>query len=86
MANLNKLMKKLQTALLCYDVRVKLGTRQFYSEGQGRMITVHTVHMPVWSERSNKMVDREVLSTCSTAEVVKYLADMLGVLRSETKP
>lgn len=86
MANLNKLMKKLQAALLCYDVRVKLGTRQFYSEDQGRMITVHTVHMPVWSERLNKMVDREVLSTCSTAEVVKYLADMLGVLRSETKP
>lgn len=86
MANLTRMIKKLQTAILNAGGIVKLATRQFYSEDQGRMITVHSVSIPVWSDRLHKMVDREQLSTCSTAEVVRYLADMLEVQRNEAKP
>ena len=86
MANLTRIIKKLQTAILNTGGMVKLATRQFYSEDQGRMITVHSVSIPMWSDRLQKMVDREQLSTCSTAEVVKYLAEMLEVQRNEAKP
>lgn len=86
MANLSRMIKKLQTAILHTGGMVKLATRQFYSEDQGRMITIHTVSIPMWSDRLHKMVDREQLSTCSTAEVVKYLAEMLEVRRNEAKP
>ena len=86
MANLTWMIKKLQAAILNTGGMVKLATRQFYSEDQGRMITIYTVSIPMWSDRLHKMVDREQLSTCSTAEVVKYLAEMLEVRRNEAKP
>ena len=85
MASLNKIMKKLQAALNSekYDKRVKINTRQFFSEEQRRVITMYAVVMPVFSERKNRMVDREMLSTASAAEVVKYLAELLEVERNE---
>lgn len=86
MASLNKLIKKLQAALNSekYDKRVKINTRQFFSEEQRRVITMYAVVMPVFSENKNRMVDREMLSTASAAEVVKYLAELLEVERNET--
>ena len=86
MARLNKIMKKLQAALNSekYDMRVKINTRQFFSEEQRRVITVYAVVMPVFSESKNRMVDREMLSTASAAEVVKYLAELLEVASNET--
>lgn len=86
MASLNKLIKKLQAALNSekYDKRVKINTRQFFSEEQRRVITMYAVVMPVFSESKNRMVDREMLSTASAAEVVKYLAELLEVERNET--
>lgn len=85
MANLNRTMRKLQAALNSerFDKRVKIQTRQFFSEEQRRMITVYSVCMPVYSEEKNAMVDREQLSTCSMAEVVKFLAWLLEVERTE---
>ena len=51
MASINKLMKKLQAALNSekYDKRVKINTRQFFSEEQRRVITMYAVVMPVFS-------------------------------------
>lgn len=77
-------MKKLQKALICAGKRVKINTNQFYSEEQGRMITCYSVILPEWSVKRNKMVDRELLKTCSTVEVVKFLANMLEGLRNGT--
>lgn len=86
MANLNKIMKKLQAALNSekYDKRVKIHTRQFFSEEQRRMITVYSVIMPEWAEEEHKFVEREKLRTCSTVEVVKCLATLLEVASNET--
>lgn len=84
MANLNKLVKKLQSALMQHDVRVKINTRQFFSEEQCRMITVYSVLLPKWDYEKDKEVYREVLATSSTIKVVRYLAALLEVERTET--
>lgn len=84
MARLNQTMRKLQTALLQLGKRVKINTRQFYSEDQDRMVTMYLVVLPEWSKEKLKMVDRELLKTCSTVEVVKFLAEMLEGLRNGT--
>lgn len=82
MARINQTMQKLQTALLQLGKRVKINTRQFYSEEQDRMITMYIVILPEWSKEKLKMVDRELMKTCSTVEVVKFLAEMLEGLRN----
>lgn len=84
MARLNQTVRKLQTALICMGKRVKINTRQFYSEEKGMMITIYSVMIPEWSNVKRKMVDRELLNTCSTVEVVKFLASMLEGLRNGT--
>ena len=38
--NLNTIMKKLQRAILQTRLVIKISTNQFYSEEQGRMITI----------------------------------------------
>lgn len=85
MARLNQTMRKLQTAIIRAGQVVKLNTHQFYSEGQNRMITSYSVVAPKWSAAKKKMVDHELLKTCSTAEVVKFLAEMLEGLRNGTE-
>lgn len=85
MARLNQTMRKLQTAIVNVGQVVKINTHQFYSEEQGRMITSYSVVVPMWSEFREKMVDHELLKTCSTVEVVKFLADMLEGLRNGTE-
>lgn len=84
MARLNQTMRKLQTALICMGKRVKINTRQFYSEEKDMMITIYSVVIPQWSDAKRKMVDRELLNTCSAVEVVKFLANMLEGLRNGT--
>ena len=85
MARLNQTMRKLQTAIVNAGQVVKINTHQFYSEEQERMITCYSVIVPMWSDFRQKMVDHELLKTCSTVEVVKFLADMLEGLRNGTK-
>lgn len=85
MAKLNQTMRKLQTAIVNAGQVVKINTHQFYSEEQERMITSYSVAVPMWSDFRQKMVDHEMLKTCSTVEVVKFLADMLEGLRNGTE-
>ena len=85
MANHSRMIRKLQAAVVDAGKLVKVNTRQFYSEDQGRMVTCYSVVTPVWSEKKRKMVDREQLSTCSAVEVVKFLAMMLEGLRNGTE-
>lgn len=83
MANLNQLMKKLQLAILNKNVKVKVNTIQFFSKEQGRMATCYTVTQKKWSDSKCKITDQVVLKTCSTVEVVKFLAKMLEELQNE---
>lgn len=41
MANLNSIAKKLQKAILQKGLVIKMGTSQFYSVEQNRLITMH---------------------------------------------
>lgn len=85
MARLNQTIRKLQQALQCHGKRVKINTRQFFLEDQNRMANIYFVILPEWSNIKMKMVDRELLKTCSTVEVVKFLAKMLEGLRNGTE-
>lgn len=83
MAKLNQLIKKLQMAILNKGVKVKVNTNQFLSKEQSRMATMYTVTERKWSEKKRKTTDQVVLKTCSTVEVVKFLAKMLEELQNE---
>ena len=85
MANHNRLIGKLQMAILSAGGVVKVNTHQFHSKEQNRMINAYSVIVPMWSEFREKMVDHELLKTCSAVEVVKFLADMLEGLRNGTE-
>lgn len=85
MAKLSQLIRKLQTAILNKGVKVKVNTHQFFSKEQTRMMTSYTVTERKWSKFKGKMTDQVVLKTCSTVEVVKFLAKMLEELQNEPK-
>lgn len=82
MANLRKVIQKLQLAILNKGVKVKVNTRQFYSPAQERIVTCYSVTERKWSAAKCRMTDQEVLKTCSTVEVVKFLAKKLEELRN----
>lgn len=76
--NLKGIAKKLQNALLSVGLIIKIGSSQFYSSDQGRMITVWILSTPTLQNGKNgwKMRDYEILRTASTIEMVKCLADI----------
>lgn len=76
--NLNLTLKKLQRAILSTDLVVKIGTSQFYSPEQGRMITMWILSTPTLQETRNgwQTRDYEILRSASAVEVVKCLADV----------
>lgn len=76
--NLNLTLKKLQRAILSTDLVVKIGTSQFYSPEQGRMITMWILSTPTLQETRNgwRMRDYEILRSASAVEVVKCLAEI----------
>lgn len=76
--NLKGIAKKLQNALLSVGLTIKIGSSQFYSSDQGRMITVWILSTPTLQNGRNgwRMRDYEILRTASTIEMVKCLADI----------
>ena len=76
--NLNTTMKKLQRAILSTGLVTKIGTSQFYSPEQGRMITMWILSTPTLQNGRNgwRMRDYEILRTASAVEAVKCLADV----------
>lgn len=72
------IVKKLQNALLSVGLIIKIGSSQFYSSDQGRMITVWILSTPTLQNGKNgwKMRDYEILRTASTVEAVKCLAEI----------
>lgn len=76
--NLNTTMKKLQRAILSTGLVIKIGTSQFYSSEQGRMITIWILSTPTLQNGRNgwRMRDYEILRTASAVETVKCMADV----------
>ena len=76
--NLKGIVKKLQNALLSVGLIIKIGSSQFYSSDQGRMITVWILSTPTLQNGRNgwRMRDYEILRTASAIEAVKCLVDI----------
>lgn len=74
--NLSSIMKKLQRAILQTRLVIKISTNQFYSEEQGRMITIWILSTPVLQQDKHgewKTKDYEILRSASVVEIVKCL-------------
>lgn len=78
MPNLSAIVKKLQRAILSTGLVIKIGSSQFYSADQGRMITMWSLSTPVmeYGKGKWKMRDLEILSTASQADVVLTLKEI----------
>ena len=76
--SINLTMKKLQRAILSTGLVIKIGTSQFYSPEQGRMITMWILSTPTLQNGRNgwRMRDYEILRTASAVEAVKCLAEI----------
>ena len=82
--NLNSVMRKLQRAILQKDLAIKIGSTQFYSKEQNRMITIHILSTRItyrnthgeWKER-----DYEILRSASQIEIVNCLNDIWQAVR-----
>lgn len=73
--NLKRLMYKLQTALLCKGVRVKINQFQSYSEQSKRMITKYVLTVP--KQHGDKIKNEKLLESYRLSEVVQKLAELL---------
>ena len=77
-------MRKLQRAILQKNLVIKIGTTQFYSAEQKRMITIHIISTRItyintheeWKER-----DYEILRSASQIEIVNCLNDIWQAVR-----
>lgn len=73
--NLKRLMYKLQTALLCKGIKVKINQYQSYSEQNKRMITKYVLTTP--QQHGEKVKDENLLESYRLSEVVQKLAELL---------
>lgn len=76
--NLSQIMKKLQRAIMKKGLVIKIGTTQFYSQEQNRMITIYILSTRVlqnvrgeWKERNY-----EIFRSASQIEIVECLNDI----------
>lgn len=82
--NLNAIMRKLQRAILQKGLVIKIGSTQFYSAEQNRMITIHILSTRItyrnthgeWREK-----DYEILRGASQIEIVNCLNDIWQAVR-----
>ena len=73
--NLKRLMYKLQTALLCKGIKVKINQFQSYSEESKRMITKYVLTVP--KQEEDKIKNEKLLESYRLSEVVQKQADLL---------
>lgn len=78
MPNLNGIAKKLQRAILSTGLIIKIGSNQFYSADQKRMITMWTVSTPTLerTRKGWKKRDMEIIRTASQVDVVMTLKEI----------
>lgn len=79
MAKLNGIARKLQKAILQKCLVIRMGTSQFYSVEQKRLITVYILSTRIMERRKNgewKDTDLEILRTASLLEIVNCLNDI----------
>ena len=81
---LGQIMRKLQKAILQKGLVIKVGTTQFYSAEQNRMITIYILSTRVLQKTQNdewKEKDYEILWSASQIEIVNCLKDIWQAVR-----
>ena len=71
--------EKLQRAILQTGLVVKIGTSQFYSDEQDRIITMYILSTPTLQQKKDgtwKMRDYEILRSASMIDVVECLNEI----------
>ena len=82
--NLNNIMRKLQRAILQKGLVIKIGSTQFYSAEQNRMITIHILSTRITYRNTHgewKEKDYEILRSASKIEIVNCLNDIWQAVR-----
>lgn len=82
--NVNGIMRKLQRAILQKGLVIKIGTTQFYSKEQNRMITIHILSTRITYRNTHgewKEKDYEILRSASQIEIVNCLNDIWQAVR-----
>ena len=82
--NLNAIMRKLQRAILQKGLVIKIGSTQFYSKEQNRMITIHILSTKITYRNTHgewKEKDYEILRSASQIEIVNCLNDIWQAVR-----
>ena len=82
--NLNAIMRKLQRAILQKGLVIKIGSTQFYSKEQNRMITIHILSTRITYRNTHeewKEKDYEILRSASQIEIVNCLNDIWQAVR-----
>ena len=84
MAKLNSIARKLQKAILQKGLVIRMGTSQFYSAEQKRLITVYILSTRIMERKKNgewKDTDLEIIRTASLLEIVNCLNDIWKVVK-----
>lgn len=82
--NLNSIMRKLQRAIIQKGLIIKIGSTQFYSAEQKRMITIYILSTRVLQKNQRdewKEKDYEILRSASQIEIVNCLNDIWQAVR-----
>lgn len=82
--NLNSIMRKMQRAILQKGLVIKIGSTQFYSAEQNRMITIHILSTRITYRNTHeewKEKDYEILRSASQIEIVNCLNDIWQAVR-----
>lgn len=82
--NINSIMRKLQRAILQKGLIIKIGTSQFYSKEQNRMITMYILSTRITYKNSRdewKERDYEIVKSASQIDIVKCLNDIWQAVR-----
>lgn len=78
--NLNRMITKLQTAILHKGMAISVNRSQFYSADQQRFIpvislTTKAAHYDVKTQKW-KNIEYELMRTCSQPEALEYLSEV----------
>ena len=81
--NLNRIMRKLQRAIVSNGFVISLDTTQFYSEDQKRMITMYILSIKAYENTRKGWKDTryEILRTASQVDIIKCLSDIWTSIR-----
>lgn len=86
MAKLNGIARKLQKVILQKGLVIRMGTSQFYSVEQKRLITVYILSTRIMERKKNgewKDTDLEILRTASLLEIVNCLNDIWKAVKGD---